>query len=74
MKGFRSIYCFIMLGYILGVHNGQLALWREPEPEPIHVFPRSAASLPEADQKLLKQGIPLQNLSELTKRLEDYLS
>jgi len=74
MKRLNSIYCILCLGYILGVHNGYIALWKEPYEKPLRVFPYSVSCLPEADRQLLEQGVRADSLPELTQRLEDYLS
>ncbi len=74
MKGFRSIYCFILLGYILGVQHGQITLRDQKSAEPVKIFPYRLEFLPEADQQLLKQGIPLKDLTELNSILEDLFS
>jgi hypothetical protein len=62
------------LGYLLGVYRGQIALWKEPDPKPIHVFPYSVSMLPKEDQKTLEKGIRADSIIELTRHLEDYLS
>ena len=74
MKKFRNLYCILLLGYLLGIHNGNVALWKDGDPKPLRVFPYSAASLPEADQRLLEKGIPIDSLGDLTRYIEDYFS
>ena len=66
------LYCIIALGYILGTHNGMLALLYDAVP--VQTYPCPVSSLPEADQSLLEEGLPIDSFSELTERLEDYLS
>lgn len=74
MKMQHILYCILIAGFTLGIYRGQLALWKSGEPEPVEVFPLSADSLPEEDQKLLEEGIPIGDIRELTERLEDFLS
>ena len=68
------LYSILLWGFLLGIHDGYIALWKDQDPEPVKVFPYKASNLPEADQRLLKRGISISQDSELTKLLEDYLS
>ena len=68
------LYSILALGFTLGIHRGKVSLWKDTCPEPIVVFPLCAAHLPAEDQQLLRQGIHAETVSELTARLEDYLS
>lgn len=74
MRRLHNIYCILCLGYLLGVYKGQIALWKEPDPKPIHVFPYSVSMFPKEDQKTLEKGIRADSIIELTRHLEDYLS
>lgn len=76
MKRFRFVpVCLtLLLGLILGSHNGYIALWTEDSPEPKKVFPYKVTSLPPVDQKALEQGIHIGSAQELAQLLEDYLS
>ena len=68
------LYLTLIFSFILGVHEGRVALWRTPGGEPDTVFPYSAASLPPADQKRLEEGIVIDSEEDLMRLLEDYLS
>lgn len=76
MKGFRfvSVCLTLLMGFILGSHNGYIALWTEGSPEPEKVFPYRVTLLPPADQEALERGIPIGSTEELARLLEDYLS
>jgi len=63
-----------MLGFLLGSFRGYVALWDEDDPDPKHIFPCPVASLPEADQKALEEGVYARSEMELNILLEDYLS
>lgn len=63
-----------LLGFLLGVHNGQLALWNSEDPEPARVFPYAASLLPPADQAALRRGIPVESPEDLSRLLEDFSS
>lgn len=64
----------LLLGFIVGIHEGKIALWKDNQKKPLKVFPYQASMLPEADQERLRQGIYVDSLSELYKLAEDYLS
>lgn len=74
MKFYRQLYLALVLSFILGVQDGNIALWKKGSPEPIRVFPYRADSLPEADRNALEQGIELESRQDLLKLMEDYLS
>lgn len=70
-----NYFCFAMLfGFLLGIHHGYIALWKDESTEPIQIFPYKAENLPSVDQKALAHGIPLRDDSALAQLLEDYLS
>ena len=58
----------LVLGFLLGIQDGRIALWKDGQAQPVEVFPI------EADRKALEEGIAIENSSELTRILEDFLS
>lgn len=68
------LYTIVIMGWLLGVHKGYIALWKDGSTEPERVFPYRASLLPDSDRRQLEKGIPFEDIAELTKRLEDYLS
>ena len=64
----------LLFGFLLGVHNGNVALWEDGKADPIRVFPYSASNLPTADRQALEKGIHLDNKLQLIRLIEDYLS
>ena len=72
MKQFLPL-CLIF-GFLLGVKNGNVALWEDGKAEPIRVFPYSVENLPTADRQALEEGIHLDNKLQLSRLIEDYLS
>lgn len=71
---YRLFHSLILLGFVLGCHQGRIALWKDTNPNPVRVFPYPVTSLPHADQQLLMDGIPIADETELARLLEDYLS
>lgn len=71
----QRIFCMLLLfGYLLGVQDGFVALWKDGQSKPMEVFPYPAAALPPADQEKLSKGIPIDSMEDLHRLLEDYLS
>ena len=64
----------LLLGFILGCHQGYVALWAEGAAEPAQVYPYRVTVLPPADQQALEEGIHAESAQELEQLLEDYLS
>ena len=73
-KKFRILYCSLFLSFLLGVHEGRLALWRAGDAKPIQVFPVPVSMLPELDQQALEAGIPVESFRQAMEALQDYLN
>ena len=71
---FRQIAAVFILSFLLGVHDGYIALWKGTDPTPVEVFPFRAEMLPEADRQALYEGIRVDSSAQLAQLLEDYLS
>lgn len=74
MKKLTILYFITLLGFLLGVHNGRIALWEDGKQKPIKVFPYSAGLLPKQDRQALEKGIHFDSKQQLLERIEDYLS
>ena len=64
----------LLAGFLLGLHDGRLTLWREGTAHPEQVYDIRADSLPPADQIKLRRGIRVESRQELWEILENYLS
>ena len=74
-RKFSGILCgALMAVYLLGVHEGKIALWSGDDPEPIQVFPYRVSMLPRKEREMLKEGIQVESLEELYQLAEAYLS
>ncbi len=76
MKTKLTRLCALALtcGFLLGIRNGRLALWRDGEPHPEQIYDIRADTLPPADRLRLRQGIRLESREEVWLLLENYLS
>ena len=64
----------LLLGYLLGIHNGRVALWKAPDPEPVRVFPYAASLLPQDVRQALESGIRIETEAQLDQLLESLCS
>ena len=70
-----SLFAAVMLaGILLGIHNGQIALWQGDDPQPYKTFPYNINQLPFFARKALERGIRVESEEELNRLLESYLS
>ena len=75
----RSVFCrrlcpLLLLGFLVGVSNGRLALWKDGQATPWKVFPYPVAALPADTQRQLQQGIRVDSMEDLDRLLENLLS
>ena len=74
-RKFSGLLCTALMAvYLLGVHEGKIALWSGDDPEPIQVFPYRVSMLPKKERQMLKEGIRIETLEELYELAEAYLS
>ena len=74
MKLKEYLYCILLAGFLIGIHNGRIAIWQGEDPQPKAILPYSAELLPEADRIALQNGIRLNSREDLTRFLEDFCS
>ena len=73
MKLQQIIPTLMLFGYLLGIKDGYIALWKDGNSNPT-VYPYRAELLPKEDQQQLRQGIRVESKEELARLVEDYLS
>ena len=72
-KNIHMTALLLLPGFLLGIHEGRVALWRDGEPRPEQIYDIRADTLPPADQLLLRRGIAVESTEELWTILENYL-
>ena len=72
--GANGGFAFLVLYLILGCWRGYVALFEKGKEEPRQIFPCLVDTLPEKDQQILKDGLPIYSQKALQEALEDYLS
>lgn len=74
-KMLSQVFCSaLLLSFLLGVHDGRLAMWKDEDPTPCKVFPCPVIVLPKAVQQQLKAGIRLDTMEDVNRLLENFLS
>ena len=62
----------LALGFLLGIHEGRVALWRDGEPRPEQIYDIRADTLPPADRLQLSRGIRAESREKVWLLLENY--
>lgn len=70
----RHICTFLLFGFLLGVHEGRIAIWKDGIRDPWRIFPYPFAVLPSDTQQELKNGIRIDTMEDLDRLLENLLS
>lgn len=63
----------VLSGFLLGIHEGKVTLWRDGSTHPEQIYHIRADSLPPADRLQLARGIHVEDAQELWTILENYL-
>ena len=70
----KHLYLALILSFILGVRDGNIALWKKGAADPVRIFPYRADTLPLEAQQALQHGIPIHSIDQLEALAENYLS
>ncbi len=70
----RFLCTSLLLGFLLGSYNGRLAVWKGDDPEPYRVYPCPVYLFPQKEREALQRGIQINNMDDLSKFLENFLS
>lgn len=73
MKKYSHLYLALILSFILGIHEGNIALWKEGSAVPDRVFPYQARMLPPEARRMLEKGIRFESMEQLEDMAENYL-
>lgn len=70
---FRSpLTCILLLGFLLGIYNGQIGVWKDQDPEPMRTIPCPVWVLSQTQRQMLQNGIPLNSMQDLEKLLTEF--
>ena len=68
-----SLALTLAFGFLLGFHDGRLALWKDGVSHPEQIYDIREDSLPLADRLQLRKGIHLEDREDVWQLLENYL-
>lgn len=74
MKLQKILLPALMLGFLLGIHNGRVALWKDGQSQPCKVFPYPVSVLPSDVRQALEDGIRIDSEADLDRLLESLCS
>lgn len=74
MRFQKHLAALLLAGYLLGIRGGHVALWKQDDPEPLRIFPWSAAMLPAKIRHALEQGIRVEAESDIGKLIEEMIA
>ncbi len=70
-KNLSNLLCATLLfSFLIGIHEGRLAIWQNNAPSPAKVLPVPCGLLPSKVQSVLKQGVRVESDEEMAKLLE----
>lgn len=69
----RAAAAMLLAGFLLGIRNGQVALWRGDDPEPVRVFPWYSSMLPGQIRSALENGLRIEEESDIGKLIQDMI-
>lgn len=64
----------LLLGFLIGVHNGRIGVWKDQDPTPMRTIPCPIWVLSPAQQQMLKNGIRIDSMADLEKMLTEFFS
>ena len=74
MNRCRRHWIGLLLIFILGLKEGNIALWKAGNDQPVRIFPYRCETLPPSVQQSLTDGIAFESADEAREAAENYLS
>ena len=68
----RSLAALLLLGFLIGAHNGQIGIWKDQDPTPMRTIPCPLWVLSQRQQQMLKAGIQVNSMQDLEKMLTEF--
>lgn len=74
MRYRKRLITLVLIGYLIGIKGGQVAIWKLDDPQPLRVFPWSAAMLPSQIRSALEKGIRVEADSDIGRLLDEMIA
>ena len=68
----EKIAALLLLGFLLGIHNGQIGVWKDQDPTPMRVIPCPVWVLSQRQQQMLQQGIRIDSMADVERLLTEF--
>ncbi len=62
----------LTLGFLLGIHNGKVAIWTDGSSQPYRVIPCPVFLLTRSQQDALAAGIRIDNMTDVENLIRDF--
>ncbi len=70
----RFLCQLLALGFLVGSYNGKIAVWKDDDPEPFRVYPCPVYLLPKKERDALTKGIRIDDMDDVSRFLENFMS
>ena len=68
----RFLPLLLVLGFLLGVHNGQIGVWKNQDPQPMRTIPCPIWVLSPKQRQMLQSGILIDSMDDLENLLTQF--
>ena len=68
----QMLAALLLTGFLIGIHNGQIGVWRSQDPEPMRTIPCPVWILSQAQQQMLAKGIHIDSMEDVEKLLTEF--
>lgn len=64
----------LIFGFLIGVHNGRIGIWKAEDPTPMRTIPCPVWVLTSRQQQMLRDGIRIDSMEDLERMINDFFS
>lgn len=68
----RLTAIYLCLGFLLGIYNGRIGIWKGQDPTPFRVIPCPVFLLAPSQQEALSKGIRLDTMEDVEDLFENF--
>ena len=68
----QTLAALLLTGFLIGIHNGQIGIWKQQDPQPMRTIPCPSWMLSQKQQQMLQQGIPIDSIEDLENMLTNF--
>ena len=68
----RFLPLLVVFGFLLGIHNGHIGIWKNQDPQPMRTIPCPIWVLSPKQRQMLQSGIPIDSMDDLENLLTQF--